>query len=220
MATPQINILVKDHNKFLTFINLDAHLKQQIFDLLRQPNASLSSIQDVKTTIEKQIKELTQQEVESVVFVFLLLLQIKADFKITNSEAVSVSLDSLERAKNPALANLRAYTQDFLQLVENNSAILVAKRNQIVSVMVDNPTNFAKSEIYPSIKPVFDENNQFLGSSIVYNLKLTTSGTEEKVIFLALDDNDLEVLENTLRQAKQQAKLIKKHFENAAIIQP
>ncbi len=215
MATPQLNLPDKEQQKFIMFANLDIAVKQQIFQILNQPNANLNTTDKLKTALETQISNLNPQELDSVISVYSILTHIKTELKIDSDAAIKMLLDNFERDKNPDLEILQKNIQDFKQLIENETARL----KQLLAVMTDNAQNFMEAEIQQSIKPVFTEQGELLGSSIVHNLKLTMAeNKEKKIIFLSLDDDDLDILENAIRKAKECSKLIKNHFTNAAII--
>ena len=221
MAAPQINIPAKEQFKFITFANLDVAIKQQIFQILNQPNTNLNTTEKLKAAIENQIQSLNAQELDSILFVYSILLHIKAELNIDSDKVMEMVLDNFKRDKNPEIVTLEKNIPDFLQLLNNNTAPFAARLKKVALVMTDNAQNFLEAEIHQTIKPVFSEQGELLGSSMVHNLKLTTlENKEKKIIFLCLDDNDLEILENVLQKAKQKSKLIKEHFTNAAIIQP
>jgi hypothetical protein len=88
-----------------------------------------------------------------------------------------------------------------------------------VNVMFDTPAHFTGVRILTDLRPVFDRSdaNTIEAAVITHTLRLNYHGTEREELFLAVDSNDLDRIQDAIVRAREKAKAIESAVTKSGI---
>lgn len=202
-------------NKFIYFIELPEKTKQDLFSGLSSYEGSLTEKMLTNYLIDKI--NLKKENISDLVNIYLSMINSKNAFEGTLDEFIEMLLQSLSNYSNFKIILNENINNDFKNLLE--SSVIIYSKSKVIDLMAENAITFLDAKIHQDLRTVFDENNEILGSAIVYNLKIISRENDNiKSIFVALDENDLDKLLLEIKKSQDHTKILKSKFENAKIL--
>lgn len=215
MSKPKINIPENHIDKFKFYINLPNEIRKEFVNNLNNAPLGLSPSALLDYISERQIN-LSQEKILDLLQIFLNLSGAKQRLNISDTEFIEVLKNALLNTNNEELNPSDETLELFkLLLLQNNASIT----NKILENYSGNGKNYLYSKITQNIRPVFNEDNDLLGSTIVSDLKIVfTQNDEEKELFISIDSKDIEELINELKNSLETIENIKSKFSDLKII--
>ena len=215
MSKPKINIPENHIDKFKFYINLPNEIRKEFVNNLNNAPLGLSPSALLDYISERQIN-LSQEKILDLLQIFLNLSGAKQRLNLSDTEFIEVLKNALLNTNNEELNPSDETLELFkLLLLQNNASIT----NKILENYSGNGKNYLYSKITQNIRPVFNEDNDLLGSTIVSDLKIVfTQNDEEKELFISIDSKDIEELINELKNSLETIENIKSKFSDLKII--
>lgn len=197
--------------KFL--IELDEQLQTELFDAIGKVELNFSTDELVEKLFrEKGIEKGKVSKIIDALFSILGVITFSRMDATTFLKEFTIALEELELKLND---NLRSQLVKFLECEDSSfhlkfkSLFLSRERENI----------FRESNVYTDMRPIFDnDGTQVLGTMILHNLKISyfdgkhDFATSE--IYLALDNEDLAKLKETIIRAEKKETVIRKKLKN------
>lgn len=197
--------------KFL--IELDEQLQTELFDAIGKVELNFSTDELVEKLFrEKGIEKGKVSKIIDALFSILGVITFSRMDATTFLKEFTIALEELELKLND---NLRSQLVKFLECEDSSfhlkfkSLFLSRERENI----------FRESNVYTDMRPIFDnDGTQVLGTMILHNLKISyfdgkhDFATSE--IYLALDNEDLTKLKETIIRAEKKETIIRKKLKS------
>jgi hypothetical protein len=183
-----------------------------------EPKLSRSSFTQ---SVAEGLPQLNQEDVAALVNEFYGLNSLKDEMG-GSSEAVANAIVSAAKEAHCDEFHLSASELDLLgrRIIETlENAPVLDLISRALDVTLDHDRILIASRIFSDIRSVFDRDaTRIDGYSIVHTLTLHyAQDTEHKDFYVALDDNDIEDLQEVLNRAKQKGKLLREFASAAGI---
>jgi hypothetical protein len=212
----ELNIPHEHYAIFKFFVTLPRELKDQIIGQLKSAPVGLSSsamIDYVSSNIEK----LSKDRISDIFQIITGLIRAKENANVSIQEFLGLLSRGLSKTEVEELQPTEEIISDFEQILLNSVTMVATAK--VTNEMTEKTKIFLEAKFFQDIRPVFDEEENLLGSAIIHNLKIIfKEDNEVKETFISLDDNDLDKLFTSLKNAKDKLEVIKNHFPNAKII--
>ncbi len=212
----ELNIPSDHYGIFKFYITLPKELKEQIIVQLKSAPAGLSPSAMVDY-VSNNIQKLSKDRVSDLFQIIIGLIRAKENANVTIPEFLTLLSNGLSKTEVEELQPTEEIISDFEQLLLNSVTMVATAK--VTNEITEKTKIFLEAKFFQDIRPVFDEEENLLGSAIIHNLKIIFKENDEvKETFISLDDNDLDKLFTSLKNAKDKLTVIKKHFPNAKII--
>lgn len=212
----ELNILPDHYGIFKFYITLPKELKEQIIVQLKSAPAELSP-SAMADYVSSNIQKLSKDRVSDLFQIIISLIRTKENANVSIPEFLVLLSEALSKTEVEELQPTEEIISDFEQLLLNSATLVATVK--VTNDMAEKTKIFLDAKFFQDIRPVFDEEENLLGSAIIHNLKIIfKEDNEVKETFISLDDNDLDKLFASLKNAKDKLELIKKHFPSAKII--
>lgn len=212
----ELNIPSDHYGIFKFYVTLPKELKEQIIVQLKSAPAGLSPSAMVDY-VSDNIQKLSKDRVSDLFQIIIGLIRAKENANVSVPEFLALLGDGLSKTEVEELQPTEEVIADFEQLILNSGGMVAAAK--VTNEITEKTKVFLDAKFFQDIRPVFDEGENLLGSAIIHNLKIVFKENDDvKEIFISLDDNDLDKLFTSLKDAKNKLTVIKKHFPNGKII--
>jgi len=203
-------------DKFVYFLSLPKAVQNKISIFL--DNAPIGTLpEDLINIASKEIEELSKENLHDILLIYFNLSSAKENFSISLNELIDLLAIAFTESKITELSPSDQTLSPFKELLSGNSN--AAKTSKVLETMNENTNTYTHSTIYQDVRPVFDNNSNFLGSVIINNLKVEYSTNNTiKEMFISLDKDDIDELISKLKSAKEKISLIKKNVNGKSIL--
>ncbi len=205
----------KDDLKFL--LTLPKNVQTEIIEFIQSVPFGMSNNSLIEYAFEN-IKSLSRDNIIKILSIYFSLYAAKDDLAYDDMEFINNLKESLIELQDKELVP----DQNSLEILERmfNSKNKLSKSRKIIKEYLINNNNYDSSKITIDIRPVFDSENNLLGSAIVNELKIIYENNDvEKNFFVSLDENDINELIMALNTAKEKISIIKNNFKDLEIIE-
>lgn len=200
--------------KFL--IELDEQLQTELFDAIGKVELNFSTDELVEKLFrEKRIEKGKVSKIIDALFSILGVITFSRMDATTFLKDFTIALEELGDKELQLNDNLKAQLVKFLEC--EDSAFHLKFKSLFLSRERENI--FRESNVYTDMRPIFDnDGTQVLGTMILHNLKISyfdgkhDFATSE--IYLALDNEDLAKLKETIIRAEKKETVIRKKLKN------
>lgn len=215
MSNTKINIPENHIDKFKFYINLPNEIRNQFIDNLNNAPLGLSPSALIDYISDKPIN-LSHEKIFDLLQIYLNLSGAKQRLDLSDSEFLIVLKNALSNTNDQDLNPNEEVLSLFEKLLSKNN---VSITNKILEYYSGNSKNYLYSKIIQNIRPVFGDDNELLGSTIVNDLKIVfNQNDEEKEIFISIDNKDIEGLIKELKKTLESTKKIKENFSDLKIV--
>lgn len=212
----ELNIPSEHYAIFKFFITLPRELKNQIVEQLKSAPIGLSPsalIDFVSDNVEK----LSKDRVSDIIKIIYSLIRAKENADVDVPEFLVLLNNGLAKTMVEELQPTPQIMADFEQILLNSTTTITTAK--VIDSMTENTKTFLEAKFFQDIRPVFDHEDNLIGSATIHNLKIIFKEHNEiKETFISLDDNDLDKFFTVLKNAQEKLRIIKKSFLNAKII--
>ncbi len=212
----ELNIPTDQYSLFKFFIELPKELKQQIIEQIKLAPLGLTP-PTLADFVSEGVKKISKERLEQILNMVLSLSIAKDSASLNISDFLEKLSKALTRTKVKELRPTKDVMFDFEQLLMNSATIFLT--GKIIDRMLQNTKTFLDALFIQDIRPVFDDEDNLIGSVTINNLKLVfKEDGKVKETYFALDDTDLDKFSIALKKAQEKLRLIKTFFPNAKMI--
>lgn len=202
--------------KFKNFLDLDATLKNKLLDILKNIPQGTSP-QTVIEIVEKELVDLNKNQINDFAQIYFNLIRTKESLKIDTEDFLARLSYTLKKTGIAELNINESQLNDFRELLNANPALSLTTK--IIESITDNSKIFLGVNLHEDIRPIFDDQDNYLASGIFYNLKIRYRENDESFdFFVALDDNDLDRMVKALKKSQDRVKAIKEKLTGDSIV--
>lgn len=209
----------RHYNIFKTFINLAPDVKKDISNSL----ANVSFDGNIKELIDKVDRDLNgklnKDQIEDVVRVYLNLVNLKNSVDEDVDEAFETLLsNALAQTEENDLVPSKQVIDDFMGLILSSKSIFV--ETKLLNLQIENQKIFLSIEAFQDIRPSFEAHGAVEGCAIINNLKITYRENDSiNHFFIALDNDDLDKVLQSIKKAQANMENIHKTFPNVLFLE-
>ena len=155
-----------------------------------------------------------QEELSAILGALLSLSAVRTANNISISGFLDDVYESLSVKKSDV--DIAALKSRLGRLLQAPSVILAAKAS---AIQREHPSIFANARIFTDVRPVFGDGPESMQAAVVFhNLKVTyVQCNESREFFVALDDEDLVMLQKAIVRAEAKSKAIRAFIEKSGL---
>jgi len=178
----------------------------------------VGGLKELASAVIQQVPSLRRDEIEVILRSLFSLSVFLADEETPLSENLSSLSSAMQASGNPDLALSEDEKIEFERrldrLVRINAVSIAAK---VQRLRLEYSNVFHDAKILTDIRPIFDKpENRPLGCAVAHILKLTYhEGGDHKDFYVALDENDIQVMKKILERAEAKAASLKSVLQAA-----
>ena len=167
--------------------------------------------------VSDNVEKLSKDRVSDIIKIIYSLIRAKENADVDVPEFLVLLNNGLAKTMVEELQPTPQIMADFEQILLNSTTTITTAK--VIDSMTENTKTFLEAKFFQDIRPVFDHEDNLIGSATIHNLKIIFKEHNEiKETFISLDDNDLDKFFTVLKNAQEKLRIIKKSFLNAKII--
>lgn len=216
MSINKLRIPERQKEDFKFLLNLPREVHEELIDFIQNVPFGMSNNSLIDYAFSN-IKNLSRDSIIKILSIYFSLSSAKEELQYNDDEFIDNLTDALDELNDNEL-KMNDLSLNTLKILFNSQSKLSKSRSIIREYLVNN-NNYDNSKITTDIRPVFDSENNLLGSAIINRLKIIyENNDEEKNFYVSLDENDINDLIKLLNSTKERIKHIKNSFTNLEIL--
>lgn len=202
---------------FQDFTNLCQSTKEEVYNSLKSAYAGImpkNLINKLYTDLNKKIEE---KQAANIIRVYLSLINTYNAFELSSMDDFFPILEETLKRDLPELSLSDGNFSSLKLLLQSSPDLVIGTK--ISDIQTEQSKVFLEATTFQDIRPLFNDEGELLGSSIIHTLKITYKENDDvKYFYVALDNEDINDFSCEIEKTKQRINQLKTVFSNAKII--